>query len=154
MKQSANPLFTKWNWISNTLWYLIMHWHVVHGHATDARPRDDVPKVSIKDQKFLFHTSECRGKHIQLQSSCDAINLHACLKRARDHDLAICIYMQGRYIRDQDNPPWSANNLSSLNLSSLPILQILDHNWYTRCREEASLLESASAWTVTSWRQC
>ena len=70
---------------------------------TDARPRNDVPKVSIKDRKFLFHTSECRGKHIQLLSSRDAINLHACLKQARDHDLAICIYLQGRYIRDQDN---------------------------------------------------
>ena len=75
----------------------------VHGHATDARPRNDVLEVSIKDRKFLFHTSECRGKRIQLLSSCDAINQHACLKRARDHDLAICIYMQGRYIRDQDN---------------------------------------------------
>jgi len=80
-----------------------MHWHEVHGHAIDARPRDDVPKVWIKDRKFLFHTSECRGKRIQLLSSCDAINLHACLKRPRDHDLAICIYMQGRYIRDQEN---------------------------------------------------
>ena len=66
-------------------------------------PRDDVPKVLIKDRKFLFHTFECRGKRIQLLSSCDAINLHACLKRARDHDLAICIYMQGIYIQDQDN---------------------------------------------------
>ena len=72
-------------------------------HTTDARPRDDVQKVSIKDRKFLWHASECWGKRIQLLSSCDAINLHACLKRAKDHDLAICIYMQGRYIRDQDN---------------------------------------------------
>ena len=36
------------------------------------------------NRKFLFHTSECRGKRIQLLSSCDAINLHACLKRPRD----------------------------------------------------------------------
>ena len=53
-------------------------------HTTDARPRDDVPKVSIKDRKFLWHASECWGKRIQLLSSCDAINLHACLKRPKD----------------------------------------------------------------------
>ena len=61
-----------------------MHRHIVYGHVTDTRPRDDVPKVSIKDRKFLFHTSKCQGKRIQLLSSCDAINLHACLKRPRD----------------------------------------------------------------------
>ena len=48
--------------------------------------------ADVRLRRWLRH---CAGSR-------DAINLHACLKRARDHDLAICIYMQGRYI-DQDN---------------------------------------------------
>jgi hypothetical protein len=36
-----------------------------------------------KDQKFFCQSAECRGKRIQLRSSCDAINLHSCFKRPR-----------------------------------------------------------------------